>query len=265
MYRRLFFSTALIVLSFSATAQETTLSLWPAGKVPNFQKTDETEKSDSTDIVRISKVQNPEIAVFIPSKKSATGQAVVICPGGGYSILAYNWEGTDIAKWLNSKGVAAIVLKYRLPGTNSNVVPHQSPLMDAQRAIRLVRANAAQWNIKTDKVGIMGFSAGGHLASTAGTHFDKGNPGSADPVDRFSCRPDFMILMYPVITMSKPTMHTGSRNNLISQNPDEKLARFYSAELNVTSETPPTFLAHATDDKAVPVENSLMLYQALKD
>lgn len=265
MIRKPALLSTLIALSFAATSQEITLPLWPAGKVPNYQKTNETEKSDSTDIVRISKVQNPEIAVFIPSKKSATGQAVVICPGGGYAILAYNWEGTDVAKWLNSKGVTAIVLKYRLPNSKSNIVPHQSPLMDAQRALRLVRANADKWNIKKDRVGIMGFSAGGHLASTAGTHFDNGNASSTDSIERQSCRPDFMILMYPVITMSKPTMHVGSRNNLIGANPDAQLANFYSAELNVTKETPPTFLAHATDDKGVPVENSLMFYQALKD
>jgi acetyl esterase/lipase len=255
----------LIAMSMVTTAQEITLSLWPAGKVPNYQKTNETEKSDTTDIVRISKVQNPEIAVFMPSKKSATGQAVVICPGGGYGILAYNWEGTDIAKWFNSKGITAIVLKYRLPNSKSNIIPDKSPLMDAQRAIRMVRANADKWNIKKDRVGIMGFSAGGHLASTAGTHFDTGNTAAADPIDRLSCRPDFMILMYPVITMSKPTMHSGSRNNLIGQNANSQLANFYSGELNVTKETPPTFLAHATDDNAVPVENSLMFYQALKD
>ncbi|WP_147205763.1 alpha/beta hydrolase [Segetibacter aerophilus] len=265
----MFQKTALLIISIAmsiaSTAQEITLPLWPAGKVPNYQKTNETEKSDTTDIVRISKVQNPEIAVFIPSKKSATGQAVVICPGGGYGILAYNWEGTDIAKWFNSKGITAIVLKYRLPNSKSNIVPDKSPLMDAQRAIRLVRANADKWNIKMNRVGIMGFSAGGHLASTAGTHFDNGNAGAADPIDRLSSRPDFMILMYPVITMSKPTMHSGSRNNLIGQNASSEQAKFYSAELNVTKETPPTFLAHATDDNGVPVENSLMFYQALKD
>ena len=263
--RKIALITILTAMSFAVTAQEITLSLWPAGKLPNYQKTDETEKSDSTDIVRISKVQNPEIAVFIPSKKSATGQAVVICPGGGYGILAYNWEGTDIAKWFNSKGVTAIVLKYRLPNSKSNVVAHQSPLMDAQRAIRIVRANAEKWNINKDKVGIMGFSAGGHLASTAGTHFDNGNSNSPDPVEQFSSRPDFMILMYPVITMAKTTMHSGSKNALIGANADAKLSNFYSAELNVTKETPPTFIVHATDDNGVPVENSLMMYQALKD
>lgn len=265
MTRKQAFLTPLIALSISATAQEINLPLWGAGKVPNAQSTNETEKWDSTDIVRVSKVQNPAIAVFLPSKKNATGQAVVVCPGGGYGILAYNWEGTDIAKWLNSKGVAAIVLKYRLPNAKSNIVPHQSPLMDAQRAIRMVRANADRWNVKKDRVGIMGFSAGGHLASTAGTHFDNGNASSPDSIDRYSSRPDFMILMYPVISMTKSVMHSGSRNNLIGEKPDTQLANFYSAELNVTKETPPTFFAHATDDKAVPVENSLMLYQALKD
>jgi acetyl esterase/lipase len=254
-----------MILSFATSAQEITLPLWRSGKVPNYQKTNETEKADSTDIVRISKVQNPEIAVFLPSKKIATGQAVVVCPGGGYGILAYNWEGTDIAKWLNSKGIAAIVLKYRLPNSKSNIIPHQSPLMDAQRAIRMVRANAAKWNLKKDRVGIMGFSAGGHLASTTGTHFDEGNKKATDSIEKFSSRPDFMVLVYPVITMSKPIMHTGSRNNLIGENPDVQLAKFYSGELQVSKETPPAFLVHATDDKTVPVENSLLFYQALKD
>ena len=189
MLKKTFIISTLLTISLAATSQEITLPLWSGGKVPNYRKTDEVEKSDSTDIVRISKVQNPEIAVFIPSKKSATGQAVVICPGGGYSILAYNWEGTDVAKWLNSKGITAVVLKYRLPNSKSNVVPHQSPLLDAQRAIRMVRANAEKWNIKKDRVGIMGFSAGGHLASTAGTHFDKGDANASDVIDRESSSP----------------------------------------------------------------------------
>lgn len=263
--RKLAVVTSLVASSFAASAQEITLPLWPAGKVPNYQATNETEKIDSTDIVRISKVQTPQIAVFLPSKKNASGQAVVICPGGGYGILAYDWEGVDIAKWLNSKGIAAIVLKYRLPNSKSNIVPNKSPLMDAQRAIRLVKSNAEKWHIKKEEVGIMGFSAGGHLASTAGTHFDAGNPNATDLVDQQSCRPDFMVLAYPVITMSKPSMHAGSRDNLIGQKPDAQLANFYSAELNVTNDTPPTFLVHATDDGAVPVENSLMMYKALKD
>lgn len=245
--------------------QELKLPLWPAGQVPNYKASGEKEKTEARDIVRISLVQQPEIAVYMPSKRNATGQAVVVCPGGGYGVLAYDWEGSDIAKWLNANGITAIVLKYRLPNSKSNIVPHQSPLMDAQRAIRTVRANAAQWNISKDKVGIMGFSAGGHLASTAGTHFDNGNATAADSIERYSSRPDFMILMYPVITMSKPFMHQGSRNNLIGANGSKELAAFYSNEIQVTKETPPTLLIHATDDEGVPVENSLYFYQALKD
>ncbi len=245
-------------------AQDYRLPLWPSGAVPNYKKTGEKEKLDTADIVRISLVQEPDIKVYLPSKKNATGQAMVICPGGGYGILAYDWEGTDIAKWLSSKGIAGIVLKYRLPNSKSNIVPHLTPLMDAQRAIRLVRANAARWNIKRDKVGIMGFSAGGHLASTAGTHFDNGNPNSKDSIDKLSSRPDFLVLMYPVISLSPPFTHSGSRKNLLGEYPDEKLQKFYSNDQQVTKETPPTFIVHATDDTAVPVENSLLFYQALK-
>ena len=241
------------------------MPLYPVNAIPNYQKTTEVEKRDTTGTLRISFVQQPDIAVYLPTRGIATGQAVVICPGGGYGILAYDKEGTDFAKWLNSKGIAAIVLKYRLPNSKSNVVPHQSPLLDAKRAVRLVRANAAKWNIKADKVGIMGFSAGGHLASTLGTHFDAGNNAAADSVERFSSRPDFMILAYPVITMSKPYMHVGSRNNLIGANPGEELANLYSNDLQVTKETPPTFIVHATDDKGVPVENATSFYLALKN
>ena len=247
----------------SGYAQEYKL-LWPSGNIPNYKKTAEVEKRDTTGIVRISLIQQPGIEVYLPSKQSANGQAIVICPGGGYGILAYDWEGTDIAKWLNSKGIAAIVLKYRLPNSKSNVVPQLSPLLDAQRALRTVHANAQKWNIKKNQIGIMGFSAGGHLASTAGTHFDNGDANAADSVDRLTSRPDFMILMYPVISMSKTYMHQGSRNNLIGANPDSALAKYYSNDLQVTKETPPTFIVHATDDVGVPVENSLSFYQALK-
>ena len=251
-----------ILLCFTSYTQEIKL-LWPNGNIPNYKKTAEVEKRDTAGIVRISLVQQPAIEVYLPSKQSATGQAIVVCPGGGYGILAYDWEGTDIAKWLNANGIAAIVLKYRLPNSKSNVDPKLSPLLDAQRAIRTVRANAGKWNIKKDKIGIIGFSAGGHLASTAGTHFDKGNPTAADTIDRQSSRPDFMVLMYPVITMLRQSMHQGSRNNLIGANADSATAKYYSNELQVTKETPPTFLVHASDDKTVPVENSIIFYQAL--
>ncbi|RYZ62877.1 MAG: alpha/beta hydrolase [Chitinophagaceae bacterium] len=253
----LFFSTL--------RAQDLRLPLYPAGKVPNYQKTSEVEKWDTTNIVRVSLVQTPAMDVYLPAGSNATGQAVVICPGGGYGILAYNWEGSDPARFLSAKGITAIVLKYRLPNSKSNITPHLTPLLDAKRAVRIVRANAAKWNIKKDQVGIMGFSAGGHLASTLATHFDAGDAAATDSIERQSSRPDFAVLVYPVISMSKPSMHSGSRNNLIGANPDSSLAILYSNELQVTKETPPTFLIHATDDKGVPVENSLLFYQALKD
>src|SRR5215207_4725191 len=210
----------LLLCSFSfqqLSAQELTLPLWSTGRVPNYQKSTEIEKRDTGETIKITLVQSPDITVYLPTKRSATGQAVIICPGGGYSYLSYNWEGSDPARWLNARGIAAIVLKYRLPGAKSNVVPHLSPLLDAKRAIRLTRFYADKWNIKKDQVGIMGFSAGGHLASTLGTHFDNGDSKSTDPVEQLSCRPDFMILVYPVITMNKPVMHAGSRNNLIGE------------------------------------------------
>lgn len=248
IYLVLFFLAAIA----TAKAQHKTLFLWPEG-VPNSKKTNEKEKADTTNAVRISYVQNPSIDVYLPSRGSATGQAVIICPGGGYGILAYDKEGTDVAKWFNAKGIAGIVLKYRLPNSKSNVVPHKSPLMDTQQAMRLVKKNAAKWNIDTTKIGIMGFSAGGHLASTFGTHFDE------------DTRPAFMILIYPVVTMKIPITHEGSRNNLLGREPGDELVKYYSNETQVKPDSPATFIVHATDDKAVPVENSLMLYKALKD
>ncbi|MBN2613626.1 MAG: alpha/beta hydrolase [Bacteroidales bacterium] len=253
-----------IFLLIMVEAQNFTIPLWE-GDIPNLREADEIENADTTDIVRISKVQRPTISVFLPSKKNTNGQAVVICPGGGYVRLAYDWEGTDIAKWLNSKGIAAIVLKYRLPGTASSTVGHRSPLLDAQRAMRMVRLHAAEWNIDSRKIGIMGFSAGGHLASTLGTHFDEGISESADAVDRTSCRPDFMILMYPVISMDSVITHKGSMYSLLGKNPGDELINLYSNELQVTENTPPVFIVHSIDDKAVPVENSLRFMKSLKE
>jgi acetyl esterase/lipase len=263
--KNIYFFVFLFFIQENLKAQEIKLPLWPAGKVPNYQKTAEVEKRDTGEIIRISLVQSPEITVYLPSKRTATGQAVIICPGGGYGFLAYDWEGIDPARLLSAKGIAAIVLKYRLPNSKSNITPHLSPLMDAKRAMRMVRANAGKWNIKKNAVGIMGFSAGGHLAATLATHFDNGDINASDSIERQSSRPDFAVLVYPVISVSKSIMHTGSRNNLIGENADSSLAKLYSNELRVTKETPPTFLIHATDDKAVPVENSLLFYQALKD
>ena len=262
--KTLIICSMLLTLLTGVQSQNFKIPLW-SGKIPNYQRTAEKEIRDTTDIVRISYVQNPAIEVYLPAKKNATGQAVVICPGGGYWILAYDWEGSDIAKWLNSKGIAAAVLKYRLPVSKSNIIRHKSPLLDASRALRLVRYHAREWNIKEDKIGIMGFSAGGHLASTLGTHFDPGVTDAADPVEMLSCRPDFMILVYPVITFTKSFMHQGSRDALLGDSTDPELVTYFSNELQVKANTPPTFLVHAADDTAVPVENSLIFFQALKD
>jgi len=256
--------TGILLLSTLSMAQNSILPLWE-GEPPNYTETGEVTIWDTSDIVRVRNVQKPDIAVFLPSKKNATGEAVVICPGGGYQILAYDWEGSDIARWLNSEGIAAFVLKYRLPGARSNIIPYKSPLMDAQRAMRMVRYNAGRWNVDPTKVGIMGFSAGGHLASTLSTHFDAGDPSSSDPVEQQSCRPDYSILMYPVISFSKEYTHKGSRESLLGSDPDPDLIQLFSNELQVTSETPPAILIHSEDDKSVPVENSLAYYRALRE
>lgn len=262
--RFILFIAVIAGINASLSSQNYTVPLY-TGTIPNSKPVaGAVEQTESKDIILVRNVQVPSIAVYLPSKRFATGQAVVICPGGGYWVEAYDLEGTDIARYLNSIGVAGIVLKYRLPTSGNTVEPHKAPLMDAQRAMRLVRANAANWNIDTAKIGVMGFSAGGHLASTLGTHFDYGNKTSADTIERLSCRPDFMILMYPVISFTSPTMHTGSKDALLGKNPDPKLAEYYSNELQVKDDTPPAFFVHANDDKGVPVENTLLMYAALR-
>jgi len=204
------------------------------------------------------KFENADARITIHKPEKPNGTAIVICPGGGYGGLVTGAEGHGIAAWLNRHGVTGVVLEYRLPAGRPYV-----PLLDAQRAIRTVRANAKAWDIDPTKVGIIGFSAGGHLASTAGTHFDGGDPKADDPIDRNGCRPDFTILVYPVVTMSEKT-HGGSRNNLLGKNPDEKLVELFSNEKQVTAKTPPAFLAHAKDDKVVVPENSKAFYDALQ-
>jgi acetyl esterase/lipase len=269
MMRLLAFFLALAGVAGSLTAMAAdsnplVLSLWN-GTPPNPQPAGQaSEREREGAITWVRHVQNPSIEVRLPARGNATGQAVVVCPGGGYGGLAYDWEGSDFAGWLNSHGVAAIILTYRLPVDGD--VAHQKwlcPLLDAQRAIRVTREHAADWGINPAKVGIMGFSAGGHLASTAGTHFDAGDANAVDPIDRLSSRPDFMILVYPVITMQAGVTHMGSRTNLLGENPSEDLVRHYSNELQVTDQTPPTFLVHAGDDDAVPVQNSLLFHAAL--
>ena len=199
-----------------------------------------------------------ELEAFLPSGDKANGAAIVLCPGGGYIRHVTDREGYPIAKWLNDHGIATIILEYRLPKLR-----HQVPLLDAQRAIRLTRANAAAWKIDPKRIGILGFSAGGHVASTAATHFDDGNANSPDPIERLSSRPDFAWLVYPVVTMGEFT-HTGSRNELLGPDSKPELVRLYSNETQVTADTPPTFLAHAIDDKPVPPENSRQFVAAMK-
>lgn len=257
----------LFLLTLSATlstmAAPPVIPLWE-GEPPNHRPSDAVETAVTEGgITRIAKVQRPTLELHLPAGPNATGKAVVVCPGGGYRILAYNWEGTDIAAKLNANGIAALVLKYRLPEAESNLEPRLSPLLDAQRALRLARANAEDWGFEADQIGLMGFSAGGHLASTLGTQFDAGDPEHADPVERLSSRPDFLILAYPVITMHGEFGHSGSRQALLGETPSPELARQYSGELNVTPDTPPTFLVHSADDQSVPVKNSLVFYEAL--
>ena len=204
------------------------------------------------------KFEDREAQITVHKAEKPNGAAVVICPGGGYGGLVTGAEGHGIAAWLNKHGITGVVLEYRLPKGHSHV-----PLLDAQRAIRIVRANAKAWGVDPAKVGIMGFSAGGHLASTAGTHFDDGDPKAEDPIAKESCRPDFMVLIYPVVTMGEKT-HGGSKNNLLGKDPEPKLVDLFSNEKQVTEKTPPAFLAHAKDDKVVVPENSKALYDALQ-
>ena len=243
------------------SSAQTTIPLYK--EVPNSKPAaNYKEKSDtgSDGIIRISKVSVPEITVFQPEKSNGKNAAVIICPGGGYSILAYNLEGTVVANILNNWGVTGIVLKYRLPSDEIMKDKSVGPIEDAQRAIQYVRENAAQLNINPDKIGIMGFSAGGHLAATASTHFDTdyiSNP------NHISLRPDFSILGYPVISMLDSLTHKGSRENLLGKNPSRAEIENFSNELQITKNTPPTFIVLAGDDDGVNPENSIKYYEAL--
>jgi acetyl esterase/lipase len=200
----------------------------------------------------------PTLTPFLPPADKASGAAVVICPGGGYSGLAISYEGMDIGAWMAKRGVAGFVLKYRVAPYK-----HPVPLQDAQRALRTVRARAKEFGVDPARVGILGFSAGGHLASTAATHFDDGKADAADPIDKMSCRPDFAVLCYPVVTLKPLYTHMGSRINLLGKDADEKLVESLCNDQQVTDKTPPTFLFHTADDNAVPVENSLLFFEAL--
>ena len=235
--------TALLIMTTSLCAQKPIeLSLWPNG-APNSNelKGDEQEMDNG----RVSNIKNPDITVY--RAEHPNGMAVIMCPGGGYARLAMNHEGHDMAPWFNTQGITYVVLKYRMPNGHNEV-----PFSDVEQAIRLVRQHAAEWNINPAKVGIMGASAGGHLASTLATHYtSKGT------------RPDFQILLYPVITMDANFTHAGSRENLITKNPSADLIAKYSNELQVNAQTPQAFIALSSDDKAVLPQNSINYYLAL--
>ena len=255
-------SSILLILIFPLfiSAQSFILPLWE-NNIPNSTKAEVEESHIGSHKYVIPK---PDIAVYLPAKRNTSGQAVLIIPGGGYHAIAYTWEGTDVAKWLNANGIIAVVLKYRLPNdTTSNIDRYKSPMLDASRAIRIIRANAAKWNIDENNIGVMGFSAGGHLASTLGTHFNQ-EKSRDDEIDSLSSRPDFMVLMYPVITMSAESTHMGSKKNLLGENPSKGLMKYFSNEKQISSNTPPTFLVHCSDDNVVPVQNSILFYEALQ-
>lgn len=231
----------------AADTQTNTIHLW-GEKIPG------PVSSDSNNV--------PTLTIQLADKQTANGCAVVVCPGGGYSGRATGHEGKDIADWLNKRGVHAFILKYRTVGESKIKPPLEpGPMLDVQRALRFVRANSKKYDIDPHRIGVWGFSAGGHLASTAATHFDEGKSDADDPIDKVSCRPDFAILAYPVITMGSKT-HGGSKNNLLGSHPDPKLVEFYSNEKQVTAKTPPIFLFHTVEDSAVPIENSRLFKAA---
>jgi acetyl esterase/lipase len=222
-----------------------TILLWPDG-APGALGQDDRDK--------------PALTIYMPPDTAGPMTAVIIAPGGSYARLSMNKEGRAPANYLNTLGIAAFVLRYRL-GPQYH---HPIELGDAQRAIRMVRARASEWHIAPDRIGFMGFSAGGHLASSASTHSDAGRADAADPIDRVSSRPDFAVLAYPVITFVEPFTHQGSRTNLLGDHPDEGLARSLSSETQVTASTPPTFLFHTNADTVVPVENAVAYFLALR-
>jgi acetyl esterase/lipase len=257
--RILFLSAALVSLMSPARSQ-TIIPLY-GDRIPNEIPGPDEEKRADDGIVRISNITRPTLAVYLPPKEKATGAAIVLCPGGGYGINAYKHEGTDVAEVLNKAGIACFILKYRLPSDKTMKDKRIGPLQDAQQAMLIVRSRAKEFNVDPNKIGIAGFSAGGHLASTAGTHYQNvlvDNPG------KVSVRPDFMILLYPVISFTDSIGHIGSRSNLIGASPAAGDVRLYSNELQVTTNTPPTFLMHAGDDNVVKVANSIHFYEALQ-
>ena len=259
--RKIIFAVFFICCFMYRSLEQPTIALYN-GHVPNskpYSTKEFWEPQDNGDTI-VHFISEPTLTIFLPDREKANGTAVIICPGGGYWINSIVKEGYAVAREFNQWGVAAFVLKYRIPNDSSMVDKNIGPLQDAQRALQLVRMHAKEWNVDVKKVGIMGFSAGGHLASTAATHFTGSVIENGNNVD---LRPDFAILIYPVISFQSNIGHLGSRDQLIGNNARQDLIDSFSNELRVTRQTPPTFLVHATDDDAVPVMNSIAFYEAL--
>lgn len=250
----------LFLFAMEVQSQSQKLFLWP-DKIPGAVNGPDYWAKPSEEGRCIEKISNPEMEVFLPEKEKATGAAVLILPGGGYRVVCVHHEGYDLARWLAERGIAGIVLKYRLPSDEIMENKSVGPLQDAQEAMRVIRRNAIKWNIDPQKVGVMGFSAGGHLASTLSTHYDEK---VYEVKDNTSARPDFSILVYPVVTFDESFAHMGSRINLIGEKPDPEMIQHFSNELQVNQKTPPTFLVHSADDEAVPVSNSIRYFEALQ-
>lgn len=246
----------LCFLAVKAQEMPEVYLLWPDGPEENNGLANQEITESNGNITFNS---TAKLHVYHPEKEIQNGIAVIICPGGGYSFLSMEYEGRMFAQWLIKQGITAIILQYRMPAQHDRI-----PLTDAQRAMRWVRNRAENWGINPDKVGIAGFSAGGHLASTLATHFDQGKTKATGSLERFSCRPDFTILFYPVISMQESLTHKGSQKALLGKTPAPEKITDYSNELQITAETPKTFLVHSDDDKGVSVQNSIVYYQALK-
>jgi len=261
MKKLLSLSVTLICFALITCAQ-TVMPLYP-DSIPNSKPVPDEEKADTnaSGRIMISKISRPTLTMYLPPKEKANGAAVIVIPGGGYSKVAAVHEGSEVAQRFNEMGVTAFVLKYRLPSDVTMVNKEIGPVQDAQRAIQVVRERAKEWGIDKNRVGIIGFSAGGHLASTAGTHF---NHAYIDAGKKANLRPDFMILVYPVISFADSICHMGSRENLIGKDPSPQKKEEYSNELQVTKKTPPTYLVHAEDDSTVKVQNMLLFATALQ-
>ena len=246
----------ILMLPTTIFAQEI-INLYP-GKIPNFKKS-EIKETFTSGMFR--NVTTPTLEIYLPDKDKATGTAVIICPGGGYSVIVYQGEGISTAKEFAKNGIVAFVLKYRLPDDSTMEDKKIGPLQDTQQAIKVVRENAAKWSVDPNKIGIMGFSAGGHLASTEATHFKSA---LIENGNNTSLRPDFQILVYPVISMQDKLTHTGSRSQLLGNNPSKETVDIFSNELQVDETTPPAYITHAADDKTVDVDNSINYFESLR-